>query len=118
MSKIGDTPPILDACCGSKMFWFDKNHPAVLYQDCRRAEEVLQDGRRLTIDPDMIGDFRNMRFPDDTFYLVIFDPPHLIRAGEKSWLAKKYGRLDSNTWREDIGGGLRNVSESLSHTAR
>lgn len=24
---------ILDACCGGKMFYFDKNNPNVLFQD-------------------------------------------------------------------------------------
>ena len=27
--------PILDACCGGKMFYFDKNDPRVLFQDIR-----------------------------------------------------------------------------------
>lgn len=25
--------PILDACCGAKMFYFDKHDPRVLFQD-------------------------------------------------------------------------------------
>lgn len=31
---------ILDACCGSRMFWFDKKNPYVLFQDIRDAEYV------------------------------------------------------------------------------
>ncbi len=27
--------PILDACCGSRMFWFDKNNPNVEFCDNR-----------------------------------------------------------------------------------
>ena len=27
---------ILDACCGGRMFYFEKNHPNVLYIDRRR----------------------------------------------------------------------------------
>ena len=30
--------PILDACCGGKMFYFDKNDPRVLFQDIRKEE--------------------------------------------------------------------------------
>lgn len=26
---------ILDACCGSRMFWFDKHNPLVLFVDKR-----------------------------------------------------------------------------------
>lgn len=29
--------PILDACCGSKMFWFDKNNPNVEFCDNRQV---------------------------------------------------------------------------------
>lgn len=39
------------------------------------------------------------------FKLVSFDPPHLVRAGPKSWLAAKYGKL-SDDWREDIRKGF------------
>lgn len=30
---------ILDACCGSKMFWFDKNNPNVEFCDTRTMEK-------------------------------------------------------------------------------
>jgi len=79
---------ILDACCGSRMFWFDKHNPDVLYMDNRKLIDTLCDGRVLEINPDIIADFRQMPFEDNTFYLVVFDPPHLIHAGENSWLAK------------------------------
>ena len=42
----------------------------------------------------MIGDFRNIPYEDNSFKLVIFDPPHLVKAGESSWVAKKYGKLN------------------------
>ena len=85
---------ILDACCGSKMFWFDKENPNVTFMDIRRYSDILCDGRKLEVNPDVIGDFRNMQFSNDEFDLVVFDPPHLIKAGKNSWLAKKYGLLD------------------------
>jgi len=47
-----------------------------------------------------------MPFEDNSFYLVVFDPPHLVRAGEESWLAKKYGVLGPN-WKEDIRQGFQ-----------
>ena len=96
---------ILDACCGSRMFWFNKNHPDAVYMDNRSEEHILCDGRRLTINPDIEMDFRNMEFSDNTFHLVIFDPPHLIKLGKNSWMAKKYGVL-SETWQEDIKKGF------------
>ena len=97
--------PILDACCGSRMFWFDKQNPDVVFMDNRELDDVLCDGRKLIIKPDVVGDFRSIPFPDKSFKLVVFDPPHLISAGENSWLAKKYGVL-AETWSQDIRQGF------------
>lgn len=96
---------ILDACCGSRMFWFDKHHPDTVYMDNRELSVVLCDGRVLNVKPDVIADFRSMPFADETFYLIVFDPPHLVKAGEDSWLAKKYGLLETN-WKDDIRQGF------------
>ena len=103
---------ILDACCGSKMFWFDKQNEDVLYMDNRQLNDVLCDGRTLNINPDVIADFRNMPFDDNSFYLVVFDPPHLLKAGENSWLAKKYGLLDE-LWQFDIKQGFEECMRVL-----
>ncbi|WP_242456865.1 hypothetical protein [Vibrio coralliilyticus] len=37
-----------------------------------------------------------MAWPDEHFKLVVLDPPHLNRGGDKSWLVQKYGRLPTN----------------------
>lgn len=103
---------ILDACCGSKMFWFDKNHKDAIYMDIRKTNDTLCDGRTLNVNPDVIADFRNMPFEDESFYLVVFDPPHLISAGESSWLAKKYGKLDE-LWTFDIRQGFNECMRVL-----
>lgn len=96
---------ILDACCGSRMFWFNKENADTIYMDNRAEDTSLCDGRKLIVKPDIIADFRDIPFEDESFYLVIFDPPHLIRAGDKSFLKLKYGRLDT-TWKDDIKKGL------------
>lgn len=106
------TKVILDACCGSKMFWFDKHHEDVLYMDNRQLKDVLCDGRTLNVNPDVIADFREMPFDDESFYLVVFDPPHLKKVGETSWLAKKYGKLDE-TWPFDIRQGFNECMRVL-----
>lgn len=77
-----DNKKILDACCGSRMFWFNKENKNTVYMDNRTEETTLCDGRKLIIKPDIIADFRKMPYKDETFHLVIFDPPHLLRAGE------------------------------------
>lgn len=96
---------ILDACCGSKMMWFDKSNPDVLFADKRMEKHILCDGRALEINPDVQMDFTNMHFDDNTFHLVVFDPPHLKNLGKSSWMAKKYGVL-LPTWETDIKGGF------------
>lgn len=98
--------PILDSCCGARMFWFDKTDERAVFMDNRTLETHLCDGRKLAVNPDVIGDFRNIPFTDNTFHMVVFDPPHLLRAGENSWLAKKYGKLNRETWREDLKKGF------------
>lgn len=96
---------ILDVCCGSRMFWFDKTNKDTIYMDIREFEDTLCDGRHLSVNPDVIGDFRNIPFDGETFNMVVFDPPHLIKAGDNSWLVKKYGKL-SNAWPQDIKQGF------------
>jgi len=96
---------ILDACCGSRMFWFDKHNPYTIYMDIREEYEELETGHVINVDPDIVGDFRDMPFPDNEFDLVVFDPPHLVHAGDNSWLAKKYGKLDE-LWPHDIRQGF------------
>ena len=94
---------ILDPCCGSRMFWFDKENKNTVYMDNREMDVELCDGRRLAINPDYIGDFRNMPFPDESFSLVVFDPPHLVN-------------VDRNTWREDIRRGFNECMRVLKPT--
>ena len=103
---------ILDACCGSRMFWFDKNNRHVIYMDNRELEDTLCDGRKLEIKPDIVADFRNIPFSDNTFYLVVFDPPHLKQIGENSYMAKKYGKLTKD-WPTDLNQGFKECMRVL-----
>lgn len=104
---------VLDPCCGSRMMWFDRDSPVVIFGDNRDAVLTVTDrshgradGKRVIhIHPDMLMDFRSLPFPDRSFKLVAFDPPHMVRAGEKSWLAAKYGKLGQD-WREDLRSGF------------
>ena len=99
MSKQAD---ILDTCCGSRMFWFDRNDKRALFMDNRKEKFMLKDksskgGKRaLVISPDVVADFTATPFKDKSFQLVVFDPPHFKRNGETGWMAKKYGTLSEN----------------------
>lgn len=57
------------------------------------------------INPDYLADFTNLPFQDNSFPLVVFDPPHLVRNGNRGWLAKKYGKL-RESWEADLRAGF------------
>ncbi|OWT62003.1 class I SAM-dependent methyltransferase [Candidimonas nitroreducens] len=96
---------ILDPCCGGRSFWFDQADQRALFGDIRSEEHTLCDGRAFNITPDLNMDFRAMPFPNESFRLVVFDPPHLRRAGSESWLRAKYGILGDD-WRDDLRRGF------------
>ena len=104
---------ILDACCGKKMMWFDKHDDRVLFADIRRESHSIQpnrgwpNGTTFIIAPDILQDFADMKFPDETFYHVVFDPPHCHASeGRKKGLnAKSYGLLFTG-WREILRHGF------------
>lgn len=98
---------ILDACCGGRMFWFNKKHPSCLYIDNRVAEKGhYKEKPNHSVEPDIVMDFRRMDIPDKSFKLIVFDPPHLATLGKTSKFAKDYGKLDKQSWREDIRLGF------------
>lgn len=103
---------ILDACCGSRMFWFDKENPDVTFMDIRQHFEELPSGHVINVAPDVQADFTAMPFTDNEFDLVVFDPPHLLRAGDTSWLSKKYGKLQDG-WESVIHDGFEECMRVL-----
>ena len=96
------------------MMWFDRTSQDVIFGDQRSGTLVVNDrshgktnGKRtLRIEPDVILDFRKLPYPDKSFYLVVFDPPHIVRAGPNSWMAAKYGKLSAN-WKDDLRAGFK-----------
>lgn len=96
---------ILDACCGSRMFYFQKDNPHVTYMDIREEQFEIH-GKKVNVKPDVIADFREMPFGDEEFDLVIFDPPHLKWAGPNSIMKAQYGQLAKDSWQEDIFTGF------------
>jgi len=98
---------ILDPCCGSRMFWFDKNQENTIFQDIREYNKGFIDNRpNRELKPDIIGDFRKLKYKDKSFKLVILDPPHLIGKPDGCRITKTYGVLNKETWREDIKKGF------------
>ena len=97
---------ILDACCGGKMFWYNKNHPNATYMDNRKDEKGHSQFRpNHEVMPDIIADFKNMPFKDKSFKMVVFDPPHMF-LGENAEFTKSYGRLTKDTWKDELKRGF------------
>lgn len=106
---------ILDATCGSRSIWFNKHHPNVLY--CDKRNEVIKGcwtsektksgfhNKTWIVRPDVVCDFTNLPFEDDFFNLVVFDPPHIVKASETAWIVKAYGKLEES-WREMLHDGF------------
>ena len=97
-----DLPPILDVCCGGKSFYFNPESN-VLMCDMHPRVATLCDGREFTCEPEVVCDFTNLPFNDESFSLVVFDPPHLLRG--KGWQAEKYGLLP-NDWKPFLKKGF------------
>ena len=98
---------ILDACCGGKMFWYNKTHPKVLYVDKRIAEKGHNPYRtNHKVKPDLVMDFRKLDLPSNSFKMVVFDPPHFKSNKDTLNMAKLYGTLNPKTWKEDLKKGF------------
>jgi len=107
-------PLVLDACCGPRMFWFNRDDPRALFID-RRQEIITRDlgtakarnRAPAIVDPDVVADFTAMPFPDESFYMVVFDPPHMAknRSGLSGVFPKLYGTL-ADKWQEAMGQGF------------
>ena len=106
---------ILDCTCGSRSIWFDKNNPYALYTDKRELKLQKDFGkamytRRINVDPDMIADFEDLPFDDNTFNLVVFDPPHLL-GNSGAWLNQYYGCY--NTIEEAVTSVSKGINECM-----
>lgn len=102
-------PEILDACCGGRMWWWDKAHPLAVYMDKRVAPAGSSQRRpRWSCQPDLLADFTEIPFEDEAFQLVVFDPPHLVRdtPSPASEVRLRYGELRSNDEQEVLRRGF------------
>jgi hypothetical protein len=63
------------------MFWFNKSDDRAVFVDKRCESHVLTDksskggSRELVINPDIQANFTALPFENETFSLVVFDPP-------------------------------------------
>jgi len=100
---------VLDVCCGPKSMWFDKKDDRVLFLDKRRETHKMsrKSGNRVVvIDPDEIGDFTDIKYDDNTFTLIVFDPPHIPQETQSGNLCNTYGNL-SGDWKGMLKKGFK-----------
>lgn len=111
---------VVDVCCGSRAMWFDKQDPRAVYHDRREEEcEIVSDGktRTITIKPDVLGDFTALPFPDESFFHVVFDPPHHTAKHftESASNTQKYYGILLPGWEEMLAAGFRECFRVLKH---
>ncbi|TYC49923.1 SAM-dependent methyltransferase [Weissella muntiaci] len=109
---------VLDMTAGSRMMWFEKDNPIATFVDKPVEYEELPTGHVIDVNPDVVADWtKGLPFDDNSFDGAVFDPPHLIHAGDSSWLAKKYGTLDELTWPFIIRDGFDEAMRVLKPNA-
>jgi len=112
---------ILDATCGTKGMWFQKHHPLVTFIDKRKgnflywnrshAEKTL-----VRIKPDKVMDFTCLKFDDEWFDMVLFDPPHIIQKKKSKNPIKMevyYSYLPSDSWKQILSSGISELFRVL-----
>ena len=103
---------ILDAACGGRMMWFDKTHKDTLYVDIREVDEGTSSLRpNFSVKPDLIADYRDLPFKNETFELIVWDIPHKLKK-DKGEITLKYGYLGEN-WKEDTAKGFKELWRCL-----
>ncbi|MEH3607660.1 hypothetical protein POW08_08235 [Enterobacter kobei] len=111
-------PTILDICCGSRMFWFNKRDTRTLFADIRSEEYELCDGRRLVISP--IPDYECGVMTQRKCFQAGWEAHHaaMLRAGAPVQFAWSKGHFGYHTLFNAIGkavniqGGALSISVS------
>lgn len=91
--------------------WMNKKDPRVTFIDCRdcdyevKPDKAYPSGTVISVRPDVVADFTALPFPDESFFHVVFDPPHIQRQHELGTVTKKYGCLNGD-WKTMLAGGF------------
>ena len=107
-----DEKYILDVCCGGKMMWFDKDNKNTLFCDIREVEKGhITHCPNWECKPDIIADYRDLPFENNSFKLIVWDIPHMIKE-TSGIISKKYGSLGQN-WKEDTTKAFDSIWSKL-----
>lgn len=106
---------ILDATCGQRGIWYQKNHPYVTFMDKREGifnsktlNQSFKNSRIIKIKPDVVSDWKNTPFNDEEFDMIIFDPPFIIRkdGNTPNTFVVTYSYLPKNRWEQELKLGI------------
>lgn len=89
--------------------WFNKRDARAMFADRRREYWKMEHPsgtRTANIDPDIIADFTDLPFPDESFALVVMDPPHIPQETCTGMVVRQYGHL-AGDWKEMLRQGFR-----------
>ena len=111
---------ILDATCGGRSIWLpgNKDREDTLYIDNREespgfAEEGTDYEQYYSVEPESVEDYRDLPYNDESFNLVVFDPPHVVTDGGMEQLSgivqRRYGALRAETWQSDLEQGFEEL---------
>ena len=96
---------ILDMTCGGRHMWFDKDHDGTIYADIRlEPSGAIEQQPEWNVTPDIVCDWGALPFNDNSFDLVVFDPPH-AHVLNSSIIGMKYGSLFGD-WKPTLRLGL------------
>tara|TARA_R100000654_G_scaffold8297_3_gene19629 strand:+ start:190 stop:660 length:471 start_codon:yes stop_codon:yes gene_type:complete len=100
---------VLDVCCGTRGMWFDKKDSRALFLDKRKEMHcnIYPTGKKqMIINPDIVGDFTDIKQPDNSFWHIVFDPPHIPQDKITAVITKRYGNL-TGEWRAMLKKGFK-----------
>jgi len=110
--RIDENKYILDVCCGGKHFWFDQNQENTIFMDIRTAPKgIIEQQPNWNCTPDIVASFTDIPFDDETFHLVVFDPPHVVTDGN-GIITTKYGKL-TKEWEQELVAGFKECMRVL-----
>lgn len=99
---------ILDSTASSRSIWYQKNNPFTVFMDKRKGKEYAcseniskEKHRIIRIFPDVQAQWQNIPFKNNSFDMVIWDPPHLFRNKDAnlSLMSKRYGVFYNDEWK-------------------
>ena len=92
----------LDACCGYRHMWKNKNTSNVIFIDIKRE-----------VKPTIVASAKHLPFRDKIFDKIYCDPPHIIRSDTKNM---KLGQTHSDFAK--MYGSWKNRSEWIAFVGR